>query len=162
MYYNCLYAFSFKWFRILIISLTVISGLRAESLPQVQRSWDFRRKLWRWTSCRSGSDHWGLWCLSQGWWQRWGMMISTALCGMQLTLNASWTVNKQFLNAYIPVSVSLYRCGECDEQHRVSAVDPGDRQAGGSHRKSLWEAGEVPWGRETLPQDAAVRDFFFC
>lgn len=60
------------------------------------------------------------------------------------------------LDLIVPPAVSLCRCRECDEQHCVSAVDSGDREAGGSHWKSVWETGEVPWRREALSQDAAV------
>lgn len=66
-----------------------------------------------------------------------------------------------FLIPYGPLCVSLCRCRECDEQHCVPAVDPGDREAGSSHWKSMWETGEVPRRRETLPQDAAVSPFDF-
>lgn len=41
-----------------------------------------------------------------------------------------------FLDAALEILMSCCpscRCGECDEQYCVSAVDPGDREAGGSH-----------------------------
>lgn len=71
-------------------------------------------------------------------------------------------VGVQLLIPWVILCHSLHRCRKCDEQHRVSAVDPGDRQAGGSHWKSMWETGQVPWRRETLAQDAAVSPFSVC
>lgn len=56
-------------------------------------------------------------------------------------------------------SVCLYRSRERYEQHCVSAVDTGDREAGGPNWKSLRETGEVQRRRETLPQDATVSLF---
>lgn len=53
-------------------------------------------------------------------------------------------------------SAVFCRCRECDEQHRVSAADSGDGEAGGSDWKFMWEAGEVSWGWTALAQDAAV------
>lgn len=40
-----------------------------------------------------------------------------------------------FLEAALEILFSLFpfRCGECDEQYCVSAVNPGDRETGGSH-----------------------------
>lgn len=60
---------------------------------------------------------------------------------------------------HMALSVCLYRSRQRYEQHCVSAVDTGDREAGGSNWKSLRETGEVQRRRETLPQDATVSLF---
>lgn len=88
--------------------------------------------------------------------QRW--QILSCLCSSVLEISHTSEMMLPFgCYSWNPVvSLSPCRCGECDEQYCVSAVDPGDREAGGPHWKSLWETGEVQRRRETLPPDAAV------
>lgn len=94
--------------------------------------------------------------------QRW--QILSCMCSNIVEIRSEVTL--LFLDAALEILMSCCpscRCGECDEQYCVSAVDPGDREAGGSHWKSLWETGEVQGRREALPPDAAVRlqEFYF-
>lgn len=58
------------------------------------------------------------------------------MCSSVVEIGHRSEVMLLFLDAALDILLSLChpcRCGECDEQYCVPAVNPGDREAGGSH-----------------------------